>query len=267
MRPPLTAWAPGRINLIGEHTDYSGGLAMPAAIELGVRVTVESVADGSRSLAALRSCPAVRGGRLRAAERGLGAIRPGRRARARWTRAPPGRSRRDDRFRPAGGRRPVLVGGARGWHRARALRGRGARARAARARAGLPPRRGARGRRAVRVLDQAAWRARTGRHGDRARLRHRSSTVVSRCRPAPPSSSSTRASPARSRRRGTQRAGTSSSARSPCSASSARRRPAPPRRLAREPLRRRLRHVVSENARVTAFATRVGRRPCHRRTV
>ncbi|HST17435.1 MAG TPA: galactokinase family protein [Gaiellaceae bacterium] len=46
MRPPLTAWAPGRINLIGEHTDYSGGLAMPAAIELGVRVTVESVADG-----------------------------------------------------------------------------------------------------------------------------------------------------------------------------------------------------------------------------
>jgi galactokinase len=45
MRPPLTAWAPGRVNLIGEHTDYSGGLAMPAAIELGVRVTVESVAD------------------------------------------------------------------------------------------------------------------------------------------------------------------------------------------------------------------------------
>jgi galactokinase len=45
MRPPLTAWAPGRVNLIGEHTDYSGGLAMPAAIELGVRVTVEAVAD------------------------------------------------------------------------------------------------------------------------------------------------------------------------------------------------------------------------------
>jgi len=45
MRPLLTAWAPGRVNLIGEHTDYSGGLAMPAAIELGVRVTVASDAD------------------------------------------------------------------------------------------------------------------------------------------------------------------------------------------------------------------------------
>ncbi len=41
---PLTAWAPGRVNLIGEHTDYSGGLAMPAAIQFGVTVSVESVA-------------------------------------------------------------------------------------------------------------------------------------------------------------------------------------------------------------------------------
>src|SRR3954451_9719425 len=35
----LAAFGPGRVNLIGEHTDYNGGLSMPFAIERGVTVT------------------------------------------------------------------------------------------------------------------------------------------------------------------------------------------------------------------------------------
>ena len=34
----MRVWAPGRFNLIGEHTDYSGGFVLPAAIQLGVTV-------------------------------------------------------------------------------------------------------------------------------------------------------------------------------------------------------------------------------------
>ena len=36
---PIRAFAPGRVNLIGEHTDYNGGICLPFAIELGVTVT------------------------------------------------------------------------------------------------------------------------------------------------------------------------------------------------------------------------------------
>ena len=32
---PLLAFAPGRINLIGEHTDYQEGFVFPAAVEIG----------------------------------------------------------------------------------------------------------------------------------------------------------------------------------------------------------------------------------------
>src|SRR5215208_6359556 len=37
----IRAFAPGRVNLIGEHTDYNGGLCLPFAVEFGVIVTAE----------------------------------------------------------------------------------------------------------------------------------------------------------------------------------------------------------------------------------
>ncbi len=39
--------APGRVNLIGEHTDYNGGLVLPAAIELSTRVALRMRRDTS----------------------------------------------------------------------------------------------------------------------------------------------------------------------------------------------------------------------------
>ena len=41
-----SAFAPGRVNLIGEHTDYNGGLALPFAIRRGITVTVTAGAPG-----------------------------------------------------------------------------------------------------------------------------------------------------------------------------------------------------------------------------
>jgi galactokinase len=40
-RTPIVAFAPGRANLIGEHTDYNDGLSLPFAIVEGVRATAE----------------------------------------------------------------------------------------------------------------------------------------------------------------------------------------------------------------------------------
>jgi galactokinase len=41
----VKAYAPGRVNLIGDHTDYSGGLVMPMAIDRGTTVSLESGGD------------------------------------------------------------------------------------------------------------------------------------------------------------------------------------------------------------------------------
>jgi galactokinase len=43
----ITAFGPGRVNLIGEHTDYNGGLSLPFAIDEGVMVTATAI-DGEQ---------------------------------------------------------------------------------------------------------------------------------------------------------------------------------------------------------------------------
>lgn len=44
-KPDLEVWSPGRINLIGEHTDYNGGWVLPAAIDRGFTMYFSFGAD------------------------------------------------------------------------------------------------------------------------------------------------------------------------------------------------------------------------------
>jgi galactokinase len=46
----VTAFGPGRVNLLGEHTDYNDGLCLPFAIARGVTVRAQAL-DGGRVLA------------------------------------------------------------------------------------------------------------------------------------------------------------------------------------------------------------------------
>jgi galactokinase len=46
--PTVIGLAPGRVNLIGEHTDYTGGLVMPMAINRYTAVVVRYASDGAK---------------------------------------------------------------------------------------------------------------------------------------------------------------------------------------------------------------------------
>lgn len=43
----VRAFGPGRVNLIGEHTDYNDGLCLPFAVEMGVVVEAQASPDGT----------------------------------------------------------------------------------------------------------------------------------------------------------------------------------------------------------------------------
>ena len=45
-RPAVHCFAPGRVNLIGEHTDYNGGRVFPCAIDLGIECMAAPRSDG-----------------------------------------------------------------------------------------------------------------------------------------------------------------------------------------------------------------------------
>jgi galactokinase len=54
VQPTLVATAPGRVNLIGEHTDYNDGFVMPSAIDLCTRVAASPRQDQKLAVRSLQ---------------------------------------------------------------------------------------------------------------------------------------------------------------------------------------------------------------------
>ena len=52
-KEPLVVRSPGRINLIGEHTDYNDGFVMPAAINKGIVFAIAPSDDANSKVFAL----------------------------------------------------------------------------------------------------------------------------------------------------------------------------------------------------------------------
>lgn len=55
----VRAFAPGRVNLIGDHTDYTGGFVLPMAVEWGTTVTAEREGDRVELVSSVDAAPAV----------------------------------------------------------------------------------------------------------------------------------------------------------------------------------------------------------------
>ena len=52
-KKPLMVFSPGRINLIGEHTDYNEGFVFPAAVDLGIVLAIQKSASNRSCVYAL----------------------------------------------------------------------------------------------------------------------------------------------------------------------------------------------------------------------
>ena len=52
-KKPDLYFAPGRVNLIGEHTDYNGGLVLPCALQYGTYLLIRKTDEGLVKLASL----------------------------------------------------------------------------------------------------------------------------------------------------------------------------------------------------------------------